>query len=186
MPNPNAEKPENAPEQHGEEYSSERDYDERDDYDDYVWGADEPQKLLSPEQKIQRAAVALLAAGWLCLGGSLLLLTYFVTNNIEAGLLKNANSKPSFGLLFSCASLLYFGLLTYGAHRMLEMRSWGWASFSAILAVLTVLFLGICGLAIGALGVWTLIILFRTDAQEVFRRKREEVVKLFSHDAPLQ
>jgi hypothetical protein len=77
----------------------------------------------------------------------------------------------------SAFSVVFGGLLMYGAMKMGRLESHGWAMAASVLPLTSVVLCGICGIAtVMPFGIWALVALARPDVQEGFKivKRRKE------------
>ncbi len=129
------------------------------------WGLIDPNEVppLEPARSTMRAALGLVATGlvnWLAIFG---MLAWVATNSMPEGF--ESAALPVFSILALGSALILFG-----AYRMMNLDSYGWAKASAILAM----FIG-PGYLIGwPVGIWALATLSRADVQDCFRQRKQQ------------
>jgi len=152
----------------------------RDDDDD-AW--------VDPEagaREIANPAATLEILGWVSLVFALLACAVLVAYGIS-----QANNQPQppangpnrakdddpvvlifVGFCVGILALPYFGLIAFGARKMRNLSSHGWAMTSAIMAIAALPLFGICGLPIFGPGIWALVVMNHLNVKAAFKRRR--------------
>ena len=139
------------------------DYDERFGYRDY-------------RQKVQAPGVALMVVGWLGVVVSIGMMVVAAIILVE----RAHNPPPPRGgdpavmgtVLGICGlvSLVACVIVAVGGQRMRECRSWGLALTAAILALSSILLLGLCSIFVVPFGIWALVVLVQPEVKREFER----------------
>jgi hypothetical protein len=145
--------------------------DERDDYDEEFGGRD-------PRQKLQAPGTALMIVGWLGVllgvGGAAVMVALIASMPPPpAGAMRNDD-------IFVMALLIAVGLITVvasaliaiGGARMRQCRSYGLAMTAAILAICSIVVLGLMSIVVLPFGIWALVVLVQPDVKREFDRAR--------------
>ena len=146
--------------------------DQADDYDDFVGD-----RRAMAQAKVQGPALILIIGGLI----STLCAVAAVVAMIVLGLSLNAPARNNDERVilfvyaaFAAVAVPYFAVITLGGFRMKSLRSHSLSMTAAIMAIASIVCLGLCGLLVMPIGIWSLIVLLNPDVKREFQRVRRE------------
>lgn len=151
-----------------------RNYDDsRDDYD-------ENYGYVNPREKVLAPGLALVILGWIGTFFSVLAMGGAVWFGFE-GPPPDAHIVAIVylvvGLLMLASSIVFI----LAGNRMRQCRNWGLALAGAIVAMSSIVLLGLCSVVIMPFGIWALVVLLNADVKREFER----VAGVYRRDRPI-
>ena len=143
----------------------------RDDYDDDFQSRWTPFEIA--RRRVHGPAFAFIPIGVLGLLGMLVAEIALIDVNLDRAVAGNTHPLVNFliGTFFVLAGAVLFSLVTVGGANMLHLRRRGLALFAAYV-VTSLSLAGPYGILFYPFGIWGLIVLYRPDVRDQFRRRR--------------
>lgn len=140
-----------------------RDYDDpRDDFDENYGYVGAREKVLAP-------GLALIILGWIGVFFSVLV----IGGSIWVAVSAPGPDPIIVAIIYGVIGLLMFAssiFFVLAGNRMRQCRNWGLCLAGAIVALSSIIFLGLCSVVVMPFGIWALVVLLNADVKREFER----------------